>query len=149
MGSSFVSMGKHGFWMRDGALEVWLRLLALHVEDPVHPGTVAGQIRDQWLLASRGFFMGCVPVDLEGAVSTPEGAAVVRAAIASLLAALEKEPGYIPKSVLNVMGMSGEFMADFNTSSLVEVAHAFTDLLDGTITSRASDTDFMPGSLLR
>ncbi len=86
---------------------------------------------------------------LDEAVSTPEGAAVVRGAISSLLAALETGPGCIPKSVLNVMGMSGEFGADFSTSSLIEVAHAFIDLLDGKITSRASDTAFMPGSLRR
>jgi hypothetical protein len=34
MGTSFVSIGDHGFWMTDSILEIWLRLLALHVEDP-------------------------------------------------------------------------------------------------------------------
>lgn len=149
MGSSFVSIGDQGFWMRDGALEVWLRLLALHVEDPSQSGSVAAQIRDQWLLASRGFFVGCIPVGLDEAVSTPEGAAVVRGAINSLLAALEKGPGCIPRSVLNVMGLSGQFGADVSTSSLIEVARAFNDLLDGEVTSRASDRAFVPASSRR
>ena len=32
MGSSFVGIGERGFWMRDGLLELWLRLLALHIK---------------------------------------------------------------------------------------------------------------------
>lgn len=75
MGTSFVGIGepRRGFWMSDGVLELWLRFLALHVEDPVESGSLETRIRDQWLLASRGFFGGCVPVGLEEAVSTPRG----------------------------------------------------------------------------
>jgi hypothetical protein len=84
MGSTFVEIDGKGFWMRDGILELWLRLLALHVEDP-DEGSVGRGIRDNWLLASRGHFGGCVPDGLEEAVSTPEGRAVVVAAIQSLI----------------------------------------------------------------
>ena len=146
MGTTFVAIGDAGFWMRDGILELWLRLLALHVEDPVESGTVATKIRDQWLLASRGFFNGCVPDGLAEAVSTAEGLALVRAAIQSLLQALTKAPGHLGKEVLNLMGFSGgEFTSAVETRRLVEVGHAFLDLLDGKITTDASDTSFMPG----
>ncbi len=80
MGRTFVGIGepRRGFWIRDSILELWLRLLALHVENPIESGALATKIRDQWLLASRGFFIGCVPEGLEEAVSTPEGDALVR-----------------------------------------------------------------------
>jgi hypothetical protein len=146
LGTTFVSIGERGFWMRDSVLELWLRLLALHVENPVESGTVATKIRDQWLLASRGFFMGCVPAGLEEAASTPEGEALVRAAIHSLLQALAGAPSHLGKDVFNLMGFSGVFMGDIETHRLVEVGHAFIDLLDGKITAGASDCSFMPGS---
>ena len=147
MGTSFVSIGERGFWMRDSVLELWLRLLALHVQDPVESGTVATKIRDQWLLASRGFFNGCVPDGLEEAVSTAEGASLVRAAIQSLLQALEAAPTYLSKDVFNLMGFSeGTFTRDIETRRLVEVGQAFLDLLDGKITAGPGDTTFMPGS---
>src|SRR3954469_1283728 len=106
LGTSFVRIGDppRGFWMRDSVLELWLRFLALHVEDPVESGSLATKIRDQWLLASRGFFTGCVPEGLEEAASTPEGEALVRAAIHSLLKALESAPSHLNKGVLNLMG---------------------------------------------
>lgn len=146
MGTTFVGIGDRGFWMRDSMLELWLRLLALHVEDPVESGTVATKIRDQWLLASRGFFNGCVPDGLEEAVSTPEGEVLVRAAIHSLLEALRAAPGRLNKDVLNLMGfIGGTFTADVETRRLVEVGHAYLDLLDGKITTGPGDTSFMPG----
>ena len=78
--------------MRDGMLEVWLRLLALHLPEPTnsgqHQATLA--IRNQWLLASRGYFGGCVPHGMEEACATPEGRNVVRLAIDSLLSALQR-----------------------------------------------------------
>jgi hypothetical protein len=132
--------------MRDGVLELWLRFLALHVEDPIESGSLATRIRDQWLLASRGFFTGCVPEGLEEAVSTPAGEALVRAAIHSLLAALDAAPPRLNKDVLNLMGFTGgDFTADVETWRMVEVGHAYLALLDGQITAGPSDTSFMPG----
>jgi hypothetical protein len=146
VGTTFVGIGDRGFWMRDSVLELWLRLLALHVEDSVEPGSLATKIRDQWLLASRGFFTGCVPEGLEEAVSTPEGAALVRAAIHSLLEALKVAPSHLNKDVFNLMGFTGgTFIAGIETQRLIEVGHAYLDLLDGKITAGPSDTSFMPG----
>lgn len=152
MGTSFVGLGsgdskdRRGFWMVDNLLELWLRLLALHIEDPVESGSAATKIRDQWLLASRGFFGGCVPDGLEEAVSTAEGEALTRAAIRSLLDALGAAPSELNKDILNLMGFSGgSFTGDIETWRLIEVGQAFLDLLDGKITSGPSDTTFMPG----
>ena len=97
MGTTFVTLSREtpgkrpGFWMRDGMLEVWLRLLALHLPEPTDSGEhQATLIRNQWLLASRGYFGGCVPHGMEDACATQEGRAVIRRAIDSLLAALQQ-----------------------------------------------------------
>ena len=77
MGTSFVRIkpgsDAPGFWLRDGILELWLRFLALHIDDPPPSGSIASGIREQWLLASRGYFNGCVPHGMADAVSTDEG----------------------------------------------------------------------------
>ena len=149
MGTTFVSVKSGtdvpGFWMRDEVLELWLRLLALHVEDPTVPGTLATTIRDQWLLASRGYFNGCVPHGMEEAVATAAGQQIVRNAIAAFLEHLSKAPPGICAATLNLMGCSGSFSRDIEAWRLTEVCHAFLDLLDGKITAGPQSTEFMPG----
>ncbi|WP_439630215.1 hypothetical protein [Gemmata sp.] len=146
MGTTFAGIGDRGFWMRDSILELWLRFLALHVEDPVESGSLAASIRDQWLLASRGFFTGCVPEGLEEAVATPEGDKLVRGAIVSLLETLRSAPPHLSKGVLNLMGFTGgAFNADIETWRLVEIGEAYLGLLDGKVGAGPSDTSFMPG----
>jgi hypothetical protein len=93
MGTTFVTLtrgasGKEpGFWMRDSMLDLWLRLLALHLPEPTDSGEHQAtlDIRNRWLLASRGYFIGCVPHDMEDACATKAGRDVVRIAIDSLL----------------------------------------------------------------
>jgi hypothetical protein len=147
--------GQHSWvWASRGAgsgfeiasYELWLRLLALHVEDPVEPGSLATRIREQWLLASRGLVNGCVPEGLADAVSTPEGERLVRTAIHSLVDDLDAAPSCLNKDVLNLLGfIGGEFAADLETWRLIEVGDAYLDLLDGKITAGPSDASFMPG----
>lgn len=145
MGTSFVGIGGHGFWMTDGILELWLRLLALHVDDPVEDDSLETKIRNQWLLASRGYFGGCVPDGLEDAVATEAGKTIVVQAIHALLKCLEKAPQTINKDVLNLLGFSNPFVLNIETQRLIEVANAYLDLIDGKIQTDARDTSFMPG----
>lgn len=149
MGTSFVAIGERGFWMRDGVLELWLRLLALHLDDPDSSTSlnIAGSIRDQWLVASRGHFNGCVPDGLHDAVSTTEGKALVVRSVESLMKALSKAPPALDKGVLNILGIEGDFGRDFETAALLQVGQAFLDLIDGKIGADASDASFMPGSM--
>jgi hypothetical protein len=145
MGSSFVEVNDRGFWMRDGMLELWLRFLALHIEEPTEADAEIRIIRDQWLLASRGFFSGCVPTGLDEQVSTPNGKKIVVDAINALLSDLRKAPDSLDKDVLKLLGMDGSFTHDVETWRLIEVGQAFLDLIDGKITSTAESTEFMPG----
>src|SRR4051794_15558123 len=115
MGSTFVSVGKHGFWLRDSLLELWLRLASLHIEDPTESGSLATKIRDQWLLASRGYFNGCVPVAIGEHIATPEGKQLLRGAIQSLQKSLKAAPGKIGCEALNLLGMDGRVEGDVET----------------------------------
>lgn len=147
MGSTFVEIDGNGFWMRDGILELWLRLLALHIEDAQDRMALAHRIRDQWLLASRGYFNGCVPLDLKADTATPEGRRVVVGAIHSLLEALQRAPDALDAGVLNLLGMEGgDFAQGLKKEQLIEIGKAFLDLLDGHQFGGSSDTSFMPGS---
>lgn len=146
MGTTFVEIGGKGFWMRDSILELWLRLLALHVEDPHEEASIGRKIRDNWLLASRGYFGGHVPDGLEEAVSTPEGRATVVAAIQSLMQALTNGPVMLDHDTLNLLGFAGgEFTGDVEAERLIQVGNAFLALIAGQIQTGASSTEFMPG----
>jgi hypothetical protein len=154
MGTTFVTLSrdtsakKPGFWMRDGMLEIWLRLLALHLPEPddsgEHKATI--EIRNQWLLASRGYFGGCVPHSMEDFCSTPKGCAVVRIAIDSLLAALQKGSTPLEAGTLDLLGIEGVQFASIERRWLQEIGQAFIDLLDGKTTCVVSSTEVMPGS---
>lgn len=156
MGTTFVTLAQGmdaetiGFWMRDGMLEIWLRLLALHLPEPTNTGEhqATVEIRNRWLLASRGYFGGCVPHCMEEACATDEGRAVVRDAIDSLLAALRKGKSPLDASTLNLLGIeSSEFEAPLERVWLTEIGQAFIDLLDGRITCTVESTEVMPGSI--
>jgi hypothetical protein len=146
MGTSFVSINDKGFWMRDSILELWLRLLALHVEESPEEEFIGRKIRDNWLLASRGYFLGCVPVSLEDAVSTDEGRDIVIRAINSLIDRLENGPKTLDWGTLNLLGIEGGiFTSGIEARRLIEVGNAFLALIAGEIQADASSTEFMPG----
>lgn len=152
MGSTFVSLadtaseGEIGFWMRDSILELWLRLLSLHIPEPTSNHDTHYRIRNQWLLASRGCSGGHVPHDLSNAVSTPEGRQIVMDAIVSLMDALAEAPPVLNGPTLDLLGIDGTFQDGLETRRLTEVGSAFKDLLAGRITCTVESTDFMPGS---
>lgn len=156
MGTTFVSLKTHkaslnepGFWMKDGMLELWLRLLALHLPEPTNTGAQLAtiEIRNKWLLASRGYFGGHVPHSMEYVSETQERREVVRIAIHSLLAALSKSNTPLHADTLNLLGNeAGQFTAPIERKWLEDIGHAFLDLLDGNISGVVSSTEIMPGS---
>jgi hypothetical protein len=152
-----------GFWMKDDMLELWLRLLALHVEEPrdydsdpdhgeTETGRIARKIRDDWLYASRHYFPGCVPHSLEDATATEQGRTIVREAVISLNRALERTTS-LSAETLNLLGFDdwfgedeGSWRADVAAPRLRAVGQAFLDLLDGKIEGANHDCAFMPGT---
>ena len=148
MGTTFVSLNKKGFWIKDGVLEVWLRFLSLHLEDPAteNDHKIITPIRNQWLLASRGYFNGCVPISLDEDLQTEKGKEIIVRTIHDFLKTLDTAPEELNKDVLNLMGIEGKFCGDFDTWRLIEVSEAFLDLIEGKIQSDPSETDIFPGS---
>lgn len=154
MGTTFVTISETtsgeepGFWMRDEMLELWLRLLALHLPEPNDRGEHAASlgIRNRWLLASRFYFGGCTPHDMENACSNPEGRNVVRHAIDSLMSALEQSGSPLHADTINLLGIEGCQYFDLERDWLRDIGYAFIDLLEGRITATARSTDIMPGS---
>jgi hypothetical protein len=160
MGSTFVTLGRNargipvdsgddaevGFWMSDSMLQLWLRFLALHIDEPTPENQLAATIRNQWLLASRHGFGGCVPHDLDEATATPEGFELVNRAVESLSAALDFTSEPIAFQTLNLMGFDGPWSATVDVDDLRDIAAAFRDLLDFKVESTASTKRPYPGS---
>lgn len=154
MGTSFVKIldgmtgEEPGFWMRDEMLELWLRLLALHLPEPAPTELTSAthEIRNKWMLASRGYFKGCVPHEMEFACSTPERRQIVRVTIESLMAKLGESKAVLDASTLNLLGNEECRYPDIERRRLQEIGYAFMDLLDGRIRDTASSTEIMPGS---
>jgi hypothetical protein len=83
---------------------------------------------------------------MEEACATPEGRAVVRNAIDSLLAALRRGSAPLGGGTLDLLGIEGIQFDSIERRWLQEIGQAFIDLLDGRITCTARSTEVMPGS---
>ena len=129
-------------------LELWLRLLALHLPDATTSDEydATNEIQNKWLLASRGYCTGCVPHGMNDICATQQGRAVVHSAIDSLLTALRQTAMPLDADTLNLLGIEGQFTAPVERKWLEEIGYAFLDLLAGKITGTAASTEVMPGS---
>jgi len=145
MGTTFVEIEGNGFWMADGTLEVFLRLVALQIPPDPDSDSLARRIRDQWLLASSGAFGGHVPHALEEFARHPGGREVVVAAIRGLGEVLAAAPHDLDAGFLQLLGV-GRDLLSVRRQQLLEVATAFLDLLDGRMFGGAADGSFMPGT---
>lgn len=147
MGTTFVTLDDTtGFWMRDGILELWLRLLALHIEESPNDDFLGRKIRDQWLLASRGYFNGHVPHDLETYANSNDGQQIIRKAIQLLMIKLKQISENLDGPTLGLLGIEGTILNSIETYRLIEVGDAFIRLMDGKIDYDVTSTEFMPGS---
>jgi hypothetical protein len=157
MGTTFVTISRGnrerdpGFWMRDGMLELYLRLLALHLPEPTDAfepdqSKAVLSIRNEWLLASIGVFNGCVPHGLEKACETEHGRSAVKKAIELLNSELDQATTPLDGATLNLLGIHGSRFENIERKSVRDVGRAFQDLIEGRITDTASETRIMPGS---
>jgi hypothetical protein len=128
-----------GFWANDSLLELWLRLLALHIDEPSSASDYRHRIRTQWLLASKYNFVGAVPHALEEFTATTEGFDIVRKAVNSLSRVIGQLDQPIQHQTLNLMGFESLWSKDFAVHELQEFAIKFDDLLESRIFTTASD----------
>ncbi|WP_149344643.1 hypothetical protein [Neorhizobium sp. P12A] len=152
MGTSFITLGRDrsgiatsthskmvGFWANDSLLELWLRLLALHIDEPSSASDYGHKIRTQWLLASKHHFVGAVPHDLEEFTATTEGFDIVRKAVNSLSRMINQLDQPIQYQTLKLMGFDALWSKDIAVDELQEIALKFDDLLESRIFTVASD----------
>ncbi len=151
MGTTFVSIDKtHGFWMEDGKLEVWLRLLALHIPEPSDHDSIeyrneSYEIRNQWLLASKGYFGGWVPHALEDFFLLPHGREIITLAMLSLRGEINHMTSPFTLEIMSLIG--GEHGGTTVTKEqLIDIDDGWNDLIAEKIIATASSTARMPGS---
>ena len=136
MGSTFVEINANGFWVRDWNLELWLRLAALQILEPGSDRSdqerdITLEIRNQWLLASMGFFNGCVPDGIDQFSKSDIGRRVMQEACAKLLKRLLRCGPTLSKDMIYLLGIEGEPFGDQPTWKMIEMSQAIDDLLNG------------------
>lgn len=137
MGTSFARYRDRGFWSRDGALELWLYLLAQEARQlDARPDWLTAAAED-WEIQATAGFMGCVSAGLDEHAATPERAAIVITLAGRALAGLGDRGETLPVAWLNSLGLGGPgscFLQDAPASVFVRVGEAFIRLLRGEIT---------------
>lgn len=133
MGSSTVMWRGGGFWVRDGALEVWLHLLAQRVRaDPDTPDWLR-RAGEHWHEHAHVGFIGCVDAGLDEYVGEDaERAARVLALCREVCEQVARDwAPAVPADVLNSFGLPGTFERDVDVAVFAQVGHAFCGLLAG------------------
>jgi hypothetical protein len=147
MGSSFTQFRDKGFWSRDGLLEVWLRIMCLHMEGEAHSPGWQHNLRDTWLLASAGYFNGCVSASLDEFVTDDERVSVILRVSQRSIQSLRAFGAFVPAPFLNALSIDGtEFTADWPIEWFERIADRFTLLLRGELTTDASTSPTLPAT---
>ena len=145
MGSSFTEFQGKGFWSRDGLLEAWLRVLSLHMDDDVHKPGWQHDLRDKWLLASAGYFNGCISASLDDFLTEGDRVAVILKAAERSIQRLRTFGSYVPAAFLNAIGLS-PFTEDLPIEWFERIAERFTALLRGELATDASTSPVLPAT---
>lgn len=140
MGSSFVSVDrKHGFWTADSLHELWIFLLALQIDPEFEPNSMEARIRDDWMSAAKIGVGGCVWDHTDEFFADPEGRRIIWAATNELIRQIEASPEQISSDFLNLCGFSLPWFGPLPKRWFVAFSAAWCDLLNGKITTTASD----------
>ncbi len=136
MGSTFISINDNGFWVRDGIIELWLRLAALHIEEPgdnmSHEDTnIVYDARNKWLLASMGYFSGCVPDYIDEISRTKTGKELILKTCRKLMDNLRRSSPALNMDMINLLGSEGVQTHDLETWRMIEIGQAIYDLVNG------------------
>jgi hypothetical protein len=137
MGSSFTSLGNHGFWARDTTIELWLYLLADEVRKLDEMPEWLREASDNWTEQATVGMTGCVSACLDEYASTPERAALVLTLAERALASLRARGSSLPVTWLNSLGLGGPgsyFTGDSPADPFLQTGDTFVKLLRGEIT---------------
>ncbi|MCI5078345.1 hypothetical protein [Oricola sp.] len=144
MGTSFVGIDEKGFWMRDGLLCMWLRLVAVQIRCGANGDDPLTRLRNEWMYQSQIELNGLVSVDLETIAGNDVAEDELCDAIRRVMTCMRALGAEISVETQNLLGVHG-WSVPVKTSRFIEIGEAFLDLIHGRITSTAHNTDFMPG----
>jgi len=145
MGASLTDFNGKGFYSRDGALEVWLHLLAKEIGKSPSPGAALAHARDYWQDQATSGANGCIDPGLDDICADAEIRDAVIDLARNVLAWLEAQRPLISEDTLNAMpvGRPGDrFTSDLDPSVFTQIGEAFVKLLQGTLTDEEARRGF-------
>jgi hypothetical protein len=128
MGSSFTEFQQNGFWSRDGALELWLVILAQEVEASGAPPSWLADTAKEWRAMGTAGMNGCIDAGLDRHAATPERAAAVVRVAERALTRLKDQGPVLTASWLNSVGSGSEgstFSRDIPTEVFIRIGETF------------------------
>lgn len=146
MGSSFTGFRGKGFWCDDSLLEVWLRVLALHLGEEVYEPGWQHDLRDHWLAMSGLNIVGCIHPSLERFLTEDERIAVILHVTERSMRSLRAFGKFVPAAFLNALGFTNSFPDDLPMEWFNRIADCFTALLQGELGTDASDSPVLPAT---
>jgi hypothetical protein len=148
MGKSFTEFRRRGFWARDTSLELWLRLVALHLRYRERIEDAAFRdLRETWLTATSGC-QGCVgeSADLNRVLSNDDLVRVALEASDEALKAIRRLGPKLDQKYLNALGLPGTFVADLDAWKVVQVGEHFIRLLRGELQWEVRSSPLLPAA---
>jgi len=144
MGSSYTEFRDKGFWSCDGLLEVWLRLLSLHLKGDVYTPGWQHDLRDRWLCISGVGISGCIHAALDEFLTDEERIGIVLEASDHCAKKLRAFGKSIPAATLNLLGLEDLFTEDISVAWVELIADRFSTLLRGELTTDAKTSPVLP-----
>lgn len=143
MGSSFTRFRDKGFWCRDTLLQLWLRVLCLHMDHNVHVAGWERELRDKWLFASSG--ESCCPTALldEFLTDGDRVSYILRVSERSIQSLRAFGP-YVPAAFLSALLGGGKCEADWPVEWFERIANTFAMLLRGELITDIRTSPTLP-----
>jgi hypothetical protein len=116
------------------------------MDDDVHEPGWQHDLRDKWLLASAGFFSGCVSPSLDDFLTDSDRIAAILRASGRRMQSLRIFGAYVPAAHLSALGLAGPFTADLPTEWFELISRRFTSLLRGELNTDASTSPVLPAT---
>ncbi len=146
MGSSYTSFKDHGFWSRDGLLELWLKLLAHNLPKDSPGSEWLKLLREEWLLQSSGIFNGFVSAQINELLDEDQKVRVVISAADHVIRTVRACGPTLSVQALEKLGIEDSY-DDFPIAFLEEIHEAFSKLLRGELAWDQSTSPKLPVSL--
>jgi len=115
------------------------------MESEVHSSGWQHDLRDRWLLASAGYFNGCVSASLDEFLTNDDRVSVIIRVSGRSIQSLRAFGAFVPEAFLNALNIT-QFTADWPIEWFERIADTFILLLRGELTSDASTSPTLPAT---